>query len=98
MKPIEPGCLAIIKTGALAGTPVNVIDRAPKPRGNMMPNGITTVGGLGKWICDVSKPMRATYDDGSSRYVRMGVIHERHLLRIDNYQPETTETEQEVTV
>lgn len=84
-RPIEPDCLAMIRRGKHIGMPVRVIDRAPSPTANRMPNGVYSAGGPGMWIIDMPRALLVSYDSGIKRHVTMVVTHERNLLRIDDH-------------
>lgn len=92
MKPIEPGCIAIITVGKYAGTQVNVIDKSPLGE-FMLPNGVraeTTYGD--EWVIELPFAIPCEYDNCEMRMVTMGCARQRCLMRIDDYDPSTEET------
>ncbi len=83
MKPIEPGCMAYvtysIRKPWLAWTKCRVIARCPE--GAPTVEGEPTISG--EWDCD------------HPQVPDVAVIHEKQLLRIDDYDASADEVEQE---
>lgn len=100
MKPIEPGCIAIVIVGKYAGTKVDVTEKAPKGEFTL-PNGIRAVNQHDdEWVIELPFAVPCEYDNGEMRMVTMGCARQRCLMRIDDYDASTEETtsDKEVTV
>lgn len=99
LRPIEPGCLAIVLTGnpEFAGMTVSVIERASDAC-HTMPNGVTTVGGHDKWVIETPRPVPVQMFGGETQMVTMGAVPERVLMRIDGGELIDQEQEEEVAV
>ncbi|WP_417329189.1 hypothetical protein [Halomonas cupida] len=86
MKPIEPGCLAMVirsYTG-LEGSCVTVIQKTHSTEIGMLPGGELIQAGVNHWWVHHEN--------------REFIAHESQLIRIDGHEPVTSEEEQEACV
>lgn len=95
MKPIEPGCLAMIVSSKFPqelGLIVQVIKQVDGPV--VAPDGYRWNSKPGSWLVGYREPMPACLGGPLSMYA---TYRYDGLLRIDGHEPETRQEKREVT-